>query len=683
MSIVFNVFSLVAVIPFLNVLFPSKNSPNQIITVKPDFHFSKMEGGKPDTARSYIMQRFIDNYGAQYVLLPSKDSTARAEVVVTKPVFNFRVETRMSDSAKYFMQVLTDKYGLQYVLFPSKDSAKTVKVAKPEFHISGTYLSDISKYYIQNLSKKYGVQYVLIILCVSFIIMMFLKNLFRYIAVYNMAPIRNGVIKDLRNEIYDKILVLPLSYYSAERKGDIMARMTNDLTEIEWSVMQSLEMISVNPLNIIFIIGSLIILSPQLTLVAVCLLPVIGILIYKVGGTLRKSSSKSKGSMGVLFSMIEETIGGIRIIRAFTAEKIMHTKFREENNKYTGIMNRVYRRTDLASPLTEVLISIVSAILIYIGGHMVWSSSHILDGAVFITYIILFSQVMTPAKAFSTGYYNVEKGLASMERINKILHAEITVTEIANPRPISTFEKEIEFKNVSFAYQRGDAGYALHNINLKIPKGKTIAIVGQSGSGKSTLADMLPRFYDPTSGSITIDGIPLNELSISQLRNLMGIVTQDTVLFNDSVKNNIAFGMKDVTDEQVVQAAKVAHAHEFISRMENGYETNIGDRGGKMSGGERQRMSLARAILKNPPILILDEATSALDTESERLVQDALTQLMTNRTSIVIAHRLSTIKNADEIIVMQSGQIVERGTHAALLSQNGVYKRLYDLQSFV
>jgi len=571
------------------------------------------------------------------------------------------------------------------VLFPSKDSVgKGMEVfTKPEFHISGTWLSDASKYYIQNFSKEYGVQYVLILLCVGFVIMMLLKNLFRYIAVYNMAPIRNGVIKDLRNEIYDKILVLPLSYYSAERKGDIMARMTNDLTEIEWSVMQSLEMISVNPLNIIFIIVSLVILSPQLTLVAVCLLPVIGFLVYKVGGTLRKSSSKSKGSMGILFSMIEETIGGIRIIRAFTAEKIIHTKFREENDRYTAIMNRVYRRTDLASPLTEVLISIVSAILIYIGGHMVWSPSHLLDGAVFITYIILFSQVLTPAKAFSTGYYNVEKGLASLERIDKILHAEVTVLEIANPRPINAFENEIEFKNVSFAYVRGDSGYALQNINLKIPKGKTIAIVGQSGSGKSTLVDMLPRFYDPTDGVITIDGIPLNQLSIPQLRNLMGIVTQDTVLFNDTVKNNIAFAMNNITDEQVEQAAKVAHAHEFISRMENGYSTNIGDRGGKMSGGERQRMSLARAILKNPPILILDEATSALDTESERLVQDALTKLMTNRTSIVIAHRLSTIKNADEIIVMQKGNIVERGNHAALLALNGVYKKLYDLQSFV
>jgi len=503
------------------------------------------------------------------------------------------------------------------------------------------------------------------------------------LAAYNMAPIRNGVIKDLRNEIYDKILILPLSYYSAERKGDIMARMTNDLTEIEWSVMQSLEMITVSPLNIIVIIGALIFLSPQLTLLAIILLPVTGFLIAKVGGTLRKSSSRSKGSMGILFSMIEETIGGIRIIRAFTAEKIIHNKFREENDKYTVIMNRVYRRTDLASPLTEVLVSIVLGILLYVGGYLVEGSGHALDGPVFVAYVALFSQLVPPAKAFSTAYFNVEKGLASMERINKILHAEVTVTEVENPRPIHAFDKEIEFHKVGFAYQRGDSGYALRDINLKIPKGKTIAIVGQSGSGKSTLVDMLPRFYDPTEGVITIDGVALNELSISQLRNLMGIVTQDTVLFNDSVKNNIAFGMTDVTDEQVENAARVAHAHEFISKMEHGYQTNIGDRGGKMSGGERQRMSLARAILKNPPILILDEATSALDTESERLVQDALTKLMTNRTSIVIAHRLSTIKNADEIIVMQKGNIVERGNHSTLLALNGVYRRLYDLQSFV
>ncbi|HXP52746.1 MAG TPA: ABC transporter ATP-binding protein, partial [Bacteroidia bacterium] len=473
------------------------------------------------------------------------------------------------------------------ILFPSKDAAQIILTSKPEFHLSGAWLSDTSKYYVQLFTSEYGVQKVLIMLCVSFVAVMLLKNSTRYLAAYCMAPIRNGVIKDLRNEIYSKVLVLPLSYYSAERKGDIMARMTNDLTEIEWSVMQSLEMITVKPLNILVIMVALILMSPQLTLLAIVLLPITGFIIAKVGGTLRKSSSSSKGSMGVLFSMIEETIGGIRIIRAFTAEKITFNKFQEENDKYTSIMNRVYRKTDLASPLTEVFVSVVLAILLYVGGRLVEGPGHVLDGPLFVAYVALFSQLVPPAKDFSTAYYNVEKGLASMERINKILHAEVTVKEVASPRPITAFEKEIEFHNVSFAYQRGDTGYAIHNINLKVPKGKTIAIVGQSGSGKSTLVDMLPRFYDPTDGSITIDGNPLNELSISQLRNQMGIVSQDTVLFNDSVKNNIAFGMKDITDAQVIEAAKVAHAHEFISRMENGYETNIGDRGGKMSGGER------------------------------------------------------------------------------------------------
>lgn len=569
-------------------------------------------------------------------------------------------------------------------------NALILKSVPPVLHFSEKSLSDYLDYHVAFMIQQYGTDYILLIICITFIGIMFLKNLFRYLASFYMAPIRNGVVKDVRKEIYDKILVLPLSYFSSERKGDIMARMTNDITEIEWSVMQSLEMFTINPLTIIVFIGALIFISFQLSIVVFILFPITGLLIARIGRSLRRSSTKAKDKMGVIFSMIEETLGGIRILKAFNAEKPAQAKFHDENTLYTRIMNKVYRKTDLASPLTEFLISIVLSIVIYTGGQLVLGTSHTLDGKWFIFYVAVFSQLLTPAKALSTAYFNVEKGLASMERINKILHAEVTVKEIANPRSISSFEKEIEYHNVSFAYQRGDSGYALHNINLKIPKGKTIAIVGQSGSGKSTLVDMLPRFYDPTDGVITIDGVALNELSITQLRNLMGIVTQDTVLFNDTVKNNIAFGMsqgdpfgKNITDEQIIEAAKVAHAHEFISRMENGYETNIGDRGGKMSGGERQRMSLARAILKNPPILILDEATSALDTESERLVQDALIKLMTNRTSIVIAHRLSTIKNADEIIVMQKGNIVERGDHAALLALNGAYKRLYDLQSFV
>ncbi len=570
---------------------------------------------------------------------------------------------------------------LQILVSPA-DNSNLLSSPPPVLHFSEKSLSDYFDYHVEVMVSHNGANYVLLLICLTFVVIMMLKNLFRYLASFYMAPIRNGVVKDLRNEVYAKILVLPLSFFSAERKGDIMARMTNDITEIEWSVMQSLEMFTINPLTIIVFISALIFISFQLSIVVFILFPVTALLIARIGRSLRGSSTKAKNKMGILFSMMEETLGGIRILKAFNAEKPALSKFFEENKLYTAIMNRVYRKTDLASPLTEFLISIVISVVIFTGGKLVLGSSHILDGKWFVYYVIIFSQLLTPAKALSTAYFNVEKGLASMERINRILLAEVTVTEIEKPIQITSFDKEIEYHDVSFAYQRGDPGYALQHINMKISKGKTIAIVGQSGSGKSTLVDMLPRFYDPTSGYITIDGCRLSDLSIKQLRNLMGIVTQDTILFNDTVKNNIAFGMTDVPDERVVEAAKVAHADEFISRMPHQYQTNIGDRGSKMSGGERQRISLARAILKNPPILILDEATSALDTESERLVQDALLKLMTNRTSIVIAHRLSTIKNADEIVVMQKGFIVERGNHTQLLAQGGVYKRLYDLQTF-
>lgn len=574
-----------------------------------------------------------------------------------------------------FAQILfdTDKAGL----------AKITAQGLPAFKWSGDALSKYFQYYVAHYINTKGSEYVLLVFSVSFIVIIFLKNITRYLAIFFMAPIRNGVVKDIRNEMYEKILVLPLSYYSAERKGDIMARMTNDITEIEWSVMQSIELITINPLTIVFLVGFLIFLSPQLTLFVFALLPVTGLLIARIAKSLKRSSTRAKEHMSLLFSMIEETLGGIRIVKAFNGESSWRNKFHTENQTYTNVMNKVYRKTDLASPLSEFMGSIVLAIVMYFGGQLVWSQSHALDGALFVAYIIAFSQIIPPAKAFSGAYYSVQKGLASIERINKILHTEVTVKEADAPKTIRAFEKEIEYKNVSFAYQRGDTGYALKEINLKIQKGKTIAIVGQSGSGKSTLVDMLPRFYDPTGGEITIDGIPLKELSLASLRNLMGIVTQESILFNDTVKSNIAFGMSGVTDEQVIAAAKVANAHDFIMRMDKNYQTNIGDRGSKLSGGERQRMSIARAILKNPPVLILDEATSALDTESERLVQDALTKLMANRTSIVIAHRLSTIKNADEIIVMQKGSVVERGTHASLIQQSGVYKRLYDLQSFV
>ena len=561
--------------------------------------------------------------------------------------------------------------------------AKMIAEGAPVFHISGSVLSKYFSYYVAYFVNQKGAEFVLLVISVSLVVLILLKNLFRYLAIYYMAPIRNGVVKDIRNEMYSKILVLPLSYYSAERKGDIMARMTNDITEIEWSVMQSLEMLTITPITLLFYLGFLIFLSAKLTLLVFILLPITGLLIARIAKSLKRSSSKSKEHMGVLFSMIEETLGGLRIVKAFNGENSSRNKFFSENQTYTNVMNKVYRKTDLASPLSEFLGSIVLAIVMYFGGKLVWSGSHALDGALFVAYIGTFTQLIPPAKAFSTAYYSYQKGLASIDRINKILSTEVMVREVSNPKPITSFEKEIEFKDVSFAYQRGDNGWALRNIDMKVPKGKTIALVGQSGSGKSTLVDMLPRFYDPTEGVITIDGHLIKELNLAQLRSLMGIVTQESILFNDTVRNNIAFGMENVTDAQVIEAAKVANAHDFISRMENGYETNIGDRGSKLSGGERQRISIARAILKNPPVLILDEATSALDAESERLVQDALLKLMSHRTSIVIAHRLSTIKNADEILVMLKGNIVERGTHINLIAQNGVYKKLYDLQSFV
>ena len=564
--------------------------------------------------------------------------------------------------------------------------AATLKKLPPEIsihHISPKSLMEYLTYYITKSIVNEGAAYVLLIICLVFVTIVLLKNLFRYLAIFYMAPIRNGVVKDIRNEIFSKVLVLPLSYYSDERKGDIMSRMTTDVQEVEWSIMQSIEMLTVNPLQIIIFLGALIFISPQLTIFVFVLLPVTGLLIARIAKSLKRSSTRSKEQMGSLFSMMEETLSGLRIIKAFNAEKTIRTKFSEENARYTHTMNHVYRKTDLASPLSEFLASIVIAIIMYFGGKLVWSSAHSLSGELFVYYLVVFSQLIPPAKAFTQAYYTVQKGMASVDRIDKILQSEVMIREKENASAIDSFEKEIEYRNVSFAYQRGDAGYALKDVNLTINKGKTVAIVGQSGSGKSTLVDMLPRFYDPTEGVISLDGKPLTDLTLISIRNLMGIVTQESILFNDTVRNNITFGMKDITDAQVIEAAKVANAHNFISQMENGYDTNIGDRGSKLSGGERQRMSIARAILKNPPILILDEATSALDTESERLVQDALTKLMAKRTSIVIAHRLSTIKNADEIIVMQKGNIVERGSHTELLAHNAVYKKLYDLQSFV
>jgi ABC-type multidrug transport system fused ATPase/permease subunit len=563
-----------------------------------------------------------------------------------------------------FLQLLVEESDARYTAILAK--------GHPAVGLSIDSVSSYFNYELSSLIVNKGKLYALVAICITGAVIFLFKNLFRYLGMFFLAPIRNGVVKDLRNAIYKKSLQLPLSYYSNERKGDIMSRITTDVQEVEWSVMSSLEMIFRDPINIIILIAALIYISPQLTLFVVVLLPLSAGLISLIGKSLKRSSTKSKEELGKLFSIMEETLGGLRIIKGFNAERKMEETFGGVNDLYTKQMVNTYRRVDLASPMSEFLGSVIMMLVMYFGGVMVFGNH--LDGKQFIFYVLTFSQVITPAKTLTGAYSNIQKGLASMDRINMILKADNSIEEPAIPRPLGAFEKQIEYKDVSFAYTKGDDGYVLKNINLTIQKGKTIALVGQSGSGKTTLADMLPRFYDTDKGAILLDGIPIKEARIADLRNMMGIVTQESIVFN-----NIAFGSPGATLEQVTEAARIANAHDFITQMADGYQQNIGDRGGKLSGGQRQRISIARAVLKNPPILILDEATSALDTESERLVQDALNKLMQNRTSVVIAHRLSTIQHADEIIVMQKGEIVERGKHQELLEK---YRKLYDLQSF-
>ncbi len=580
------------------------------------------------------------------------------------------------------------------LLFLKNEAEYETILAKgiPHLKISADSLIDNFNYYLSLIIRDNGKLQALIYICLLVAGIIFLKNIFRYFGMYFMSNIRNGVIKDLRNAMHTKILALPLSYYSNERKGDLMSRMTTDVMEIEWSVMQSIEMIFRNPINIIILLSTMVYMSPELTLLVLVLIPIPAVLIGFVARSLRRTSVKGKTRLGTLFSIIEETLGGLRIIKAFNAEKFIDKRFRQENEFYTHTMIRMYRKQDLSSPLSEFLGACVLMTLVYLGGRLVLDESF--SASTFIMYIAVFYQVIGPSKELTTAFYAIQRGMASAERIEKIMMAEETIKESSTPVTLSTFNKEIEFRNVSFAYRKGDEGWVLKDINLKVAKGKTIALVGQSGSGKSTLADMLPRFYDPDKGEILIDGISVKDLKITSLRNLMGIVTQESILFNDTVFNNIAFGSPTPRESslsfgegwgeaEVIAAAKIANAHDFIMQMSEKYQTNIGDRGSKLSGGQRQRIAIARAVLKNPPILILDEATSALDSESERLVQDALNQLLKGRTSVVIAHRLSTIQHADEIIVLQRGEIAERGNHTELLAKNGVYKKLYDMQVFV
>ena len=553
-------------------------------------------------------------------------------------------------------------------------------IEKPaEWAFTVDSLKDNIMFQLSDIIQKFGAGKALIYIGIFLMFMVFLKVLFTYLALYALVPLRNGVVRDIRNQIYLKILELPIGFFSEERKGDIIARMTGDVQEIDNSIMSSLEMLLKEPLLIIIYLAAMIYMSWELTLFVFLLLPVVGYLIGKVGKSLKKPSMKGQNKMGELLSTIEESLTGLRIIKAFNAEKKIQEHFKKQNTDYYNIMNSLMWRRYLAHPMSEFLGTAVIVIVLWYGGGLVLSNKSDLSAAGFITYLVFFYSIINPAKSFTTAFYAIQKGLASMERIDKVMMAENNIIDKENPQSVNTFTSQIEYKNVTFRYIEDEV---LKKVNLTIPIGKTIALVGQSGSGKSTFVDLLPRFYDVTGGQILVDGTDIRDYKIADLRGLMGNVNQDPILFNDTFFNNISFGVENATLEQVENAARVANAHDFIIATSEGYESNIGDRGGKLSGGQRQRVSIARAVLKNPPILILDEATSALDTESEKLVQEALENLMKNRTSIVIAHRLSTIKNADLICVFHEGEIVERGNHDELIEQDGIYKKLHGMQNF-
>jgi len=600
-----------------------------------------------------ILRRFIPPYKKQLIL---------------NFLFNFL-------SALFTVFSVTMMYPILDMLF---GTTKDIRDMVP-WEMTKEAIFHNSYYYITLFKDAHGAGLTLLYVGIFVIFATLLKVGFFYLGAFEAVYIRNGVVKDIREQIFNKILKLALPFFSEERKGDIISRITGDVTEVENSIMSSLDMFLKNPIIIIVLLVSMLVMSPSMTLFIFLVLPIAGFIIGRVGKSLKKVSREGQDKMGEILTVVEETLGGLRIIKAFNAEKKMDARFNSELHDYRHIMNRLMRRRELASPLSELLGTVVIIIVVWYGGTLILDKNSELSGSAFIIYLAIFYQIINPAKAFTTALYSIQKGLASMDRIDKILLADVTIPEKPEALSISTLKDSIEYRNVTFAYEEK---IVLNNVSLKVPKGKTIALVGQSGSGKTTFVDLLPRFYDVNGGQILIDGLDLRDLKLHDLRDLMGNVNQEAILFNDSIYNNIAFGVDNTSMPEVIAASKVANAHDFIIETEHGYDTMIGDRGSKLSGGQRQRLSIARAILKNPPILILDEATSALDTESERLVQDALENLMKNRTSIVIAHRLSTVRNADLICVFHEGEIVESGTHDQLIELDGRYKKLYSLQMF-
>lgn len=537
-------------------------------------------------------------------------------------------------------------------------------------------------YYIQEFIVAHSASAALLVIGLFLAFMTFLKTTAYFLSSATIIPIRTGIVRDIRNQLYQKITSLSLGFFSEERKGDIIARMSGDVQEVESSIMSSLDMLFKNPVLILFYFCTLVFISWQLTLFTILFVPPFGWFMGLVGRKLKAQSISAQSLWSDTMSMVEETLGGLRIIKAFCAEDKMNMRFNQVNSEYRDNVKRVNIRQQMAHPMSEFLGTILIVIVLWFGGILVLDYGRI-DGPTIIFYLVMLYSIINPLKEFSRASYNIPKGLASMERIDKILKAEIEIKDKENPEHIASFDHQIEFRHVSFAYNDNKSGeliYVLKDINLVIPKGKTIALVGQSGSGKSTMVDLVPRYYDVQEGEVLIDGINVKDLAVHDLRQLIGNVNQEAILFNASFKDNIRFGKTEATDEEIVNAAKIANAYDFITKSENGFDTNIGDRGGRLSGGQRQRVSIARAILKNPPILILDEATSALDTESERLVQDALEKLMKTRTTVAVAHRLSTIKHADEICVLHEGRIVERGSHDELIAKDGYYKKLHDMQ---